>query len=70
MICPKWNLALVANFNTPSQLGRIPPAYPSIIMPSGHHGPSLHLVSTLLNTNIDNEEELIESESQDLTTLH
>lgn len=50
--CLKWNLALLANFNTPSQLGRILPANPSIVMPSCRHVPSLHLISTLLNTNV------------------
>ena len=64
MSCRKWNLALVSNFNTPSQLGRIPPANPSsIIMPSCCHVPSLssHLYSAEPWCN--NEEELIESES-------
>ena len=37
----RWNLALVANFNTPSQLGRIPRGNPIVIMPSCHHVPSL-----------------------------
>ena len=49
---PNWNLALVANFNTPSQLGRFPPTNPSIIMSSCHHVPPLHLISTLLNTDV------------------
>ena len=41
-----------------------------MIMPSYHHEPSLHLISTLMNMDIDNEEESIESESQNLTTLN
>ena len=32
MSCPRWILALVANFNTPSQLGRNPPDNPSVIL--------------------------------------
>ena len=31
-VVPRWNLALVSNFNTPCQLGRIVPANPSIII--------------------------------------
>ena len=62
-VTQRWNLALVSNFNTPSQLGRIPPADPSAIM---YH--LFHLCSAEPWCN--NEEELIESESQDLNTLH
>ena len=39
-------------------------------MPSCCHVRYLYLISTLLNTDIDNEEESIDSELQDLTTLH
>ena len=52
MSYPKWNLALVANFNTPSQLGRIPPANTYIIIPSCHHVLSLHIILTLLNIDV------------------
>ena len=63
-VVPRWNLALVANFNNPSQLGRIPPTNPSIII--DHHATLTsctifvpHLISALSNTDMNNEEELI-----------
>ena len=57
---PTWSLALVANFNTPSQLGRTPSANPSArLYYLCHHCPAL-LYSALLN---HEEEELIENVS-------
>jgi len=67
----RWNLFLVSNSNTPSQLGIIPPANPSVvIIPSCHHVPSLSSLLYSIEPWSNNEEEAIESESEDLTTLH
>ena len=64
----RWNLALVANFNTPSQLGRIPLVKPLATITMNH----LWIPSLLCFAEhwCNNEEELIESESQDFTTLY
>ena len=74
-VVPRCNLALIVNFNTPSQLGRIPRPNPSII--NDYHAimssctiSISHIISALLNTAVNYEEESVESETQDLTTLH
>ena len=57
---PTWSLALISNFNTPSQLGRTPSANPSArLYYLCHQCPAL-LCSALLN---HEEEELIENVS-------
>ena len=63
MGCPKVEFGLVTDFNTPSQLGRIPYANPYIIiMPSCHPYTIIALLCSV-EPWTNNEEELVESES-------
>lgn len=54
MIFPRWNLTIVSYFNTPPQLGRIPPIkiFPLINMSSSHH--MYYLYSTLTLEKLSN----------------
>jgi len=57
---PTWSLALVSNFNTPSQLGRTPSTNPYVRMYYPCHQCPALLCSTMLN---HEEEELIKNVS-------